>query len=91
MEKLSDGQIRLWIVEKLLDHEVLCRHHISIEDLPKGKDRLYRKQIKKVAKKMVANGWLVRHKADRKRVCLNKHLIKEFKDLILRSMVVDRV
>jgi hypothetical protein len=82
LPELTDREIRLWIIQKLLRHHVLCKYHIVEDNLPKGKEA-YRDQIMKVLDEMVRNGEIVRfpHKGGYQ-ICLNKERKGEFEEEI---------
>jgi hypothetical protein len=77
--ELTDKEIRLWIIQKLLRHRVLCKYHIDEDNLPKGKEP-YRSQIMKVLDEMVRNGEVLRFPHKGNHICLNKERRKEFED-----------
>lgn len=57
---MSNYEIRKWIIEKLLRHYVLCKHHIDEDDLPKGRHPKYRSLIKDELREMTREGLIIR-------------------------------
>lgn len=80
---LTEKEIELWIIKKLLRHHVMCKHHIDIRDVLKGADPQYYMLIKDVIKTMIKKGYLVKfpHKGKIK-VCLNSKMRGIFESMI---------
>lgn len=79
---LSDEELRAWIIRKLVRHHVICKYHISEDNLAKGKEP-YRNQIKKVLDDMVRNEEIRRfpHKGGYQ-ICLNKEKLSVFEKVV---------
>ena len=59
-QKLSDKQLMLWLIKKLVRRECWGKYHISEDDLIKGQEKGYKKRILKIAGELVKKGLLVR-------------------------------
>jgi hypothetical protein len=57
---VSDAELELWIIKKLVRHGYWGKGHISADNLVKGQDRQYKERILEIADEMVKRGLLVK-------------------------------
>ncbi len=57
---VSDKELEIWLIKKLVRHNYWGKGHISGDNLVKGQDRIYRERILEIADKLVKGGILVK-------------------------------
>lgn len=57
---VSDNEIEVWVIKKLVRHNYWGKGHISSDDLVKGQDRRYKDDILEIADGLVRKGILIR-------------------------------
>ena len=79
--QVSDKDLEVWIIKKLVRHEYWGKGHVSGDNLVKGQDRGYKKRILEIADKLVKRGLLVKfpHGKDK-----HYHLNQEYRKEIYR-------
>ena len=74
----SDDEIRKAILRKMLRGEFIGAKHTSIENVPKGFPKSERGNVKKVAEKLVKEGYFIcKPKPDALHVSLNPKMLPQ--------------
>ena len=82
-EKISDEQIKIYILEKFYFKRAGVKYHIHESDIPKGFPPHIRKRVLKNAKELYREGLLVRYPHKKEHVWrMNIKRIDEIKKLI---------
>lgn len=80
---LSDKDLEIWIIKKLVRHNYWGRGHISGDDLVKGIDRKYKGRILEIVDRLVKRGLLVKFPHGKeKHYYLNQEYRKEIYKII---------
>jgi len=77
--------LRGWLVRKLLRNGYVCKKHIDIDDIPKGANPRYRKDILKLVDDLKKSGRMFSFPhGSKEKCCLNRRFIAEFEEILRR-------
>ena len=81
--RVSDKDLEIWIIKKLVRHRYWGKGHLSSDNLVKGQDRKYKEGILEIADKLVRKGLLVKFPHGKeKHYYLNQEYRKEIYRII---------